>query len=177
MENTMEEHLDTAPDDHYNEAVKPEDAALLDAYSRAVTSVVESVGASVVSISIGTRSARSAFEAMGAGSGFIITPDGYILTNSHVVSSAREIEVTSIDGSQHTATLIGDDPSTDLAIVRVNASSLPYAGLGESTGLKVGQLVIAVGNPFGFQSTVTTGVVSAGVLPPVRSNPPIPKSM
>jgi S1-C subfamily serine protease len=137
------------------------DIELLDAYSRAVTSVVESLGASVVSISIGSRNDHNGFEPMGAGSGFVITPDGYILTNSHVASEARELEVTFMDGNHHSADLIGNDPSTDLAIIRVDASSLPYAALDDSMGLKVGQLVIAVGNPFGFQSTVSTGVISA----------------
>lgn len=134
---------------------------LLDAYSRAVISVVEHVGPAIVSISVGQESPEAAFEPMGAGSGFVITPDGYLLTNSHVVSGARKIEAVFIDGQRLAATVVGDDPTSDLAVIRVNASGLPYATLGDSAALQVGQLVIAMGNPFGFQSTVSTGVVSA----------------
>jgi len=139
----------------------PSDAELLDAYSRAVTSVVESIGPAVVSIHTGEGRRASEFEPRGAGSGFVITPDGYILTNSHVAASAREIQVIFIDGQKRAALLIGHDPSTDLAVLRVNASGLPYATLIDSAGLRVGQLVIAMGNPLGFQSTVSTGVLSS----------------
>jgi len=141
-----------------------EDAAgldLLDAYSRAVVSVVEAVGPAVVSISIGQETARADFEPLGAGSGFIVAPDGYILTNSHVVSDARKVKATLIDGTRYAATLIGADPATDLAVIRVSGSKLPYAELGDSAGLRVGQLIIAMGNPLGFQSTVSSGVISA----------------
>jgi S1-C subfamily serine protease len=134
---------------------------LLDAYSRAVISVVEHVGPAIVSISVGKESEAASFEPMGAGSGFVITPDGYLLTNSHVVSGARKIEAAFIDGRRLAAAVVGDDPSSDLAVMRVNASGLPFATLGDSAALQVGQLVIAMGNPFGFQSTVSTGVVSA----------------
>jgi len=134
---------------------------LLDAYSKAVIAVVEAVGPAVVSISVGQETSRSEFEPMGAGSGFAITPDGYLLTNSHVVADAKKIETTFMDGRRLEATLVGLDASTDLAVIRVNASALPYAELGESSGLRVGQLVIAMGNPLGFQSTVSTGVISA----------------
>ena len=139
----------------------PSDAELLDAYSRAVTAVVERVGPAVVSIHIGKGSRTSEFEPAGAGSGFVITPDGYILTNSHVVANAHEIRALFIDGQKLMATVIGRDPSTDLAVIRVNASGLEYASLIDSSALRVGQLVIAVGNPFGFQSSVSTGVVSS----------------
>jgi S1-C subfamily serine protease len=139
----------------------PSDADLLDAYSRAVTAVVDSVGPAVVSIHIGERKKSSEFEPSGAGSGFVITPDGYILTNSHVAAGAREIRAVFMDGRKLAATLIGHDPSTDLAVLQVNASSLPYTTLIDSSGLRVGQLVIAMGNPLGFQSTVSTGVVSS----------------
>jgi S1-C subfamily serine protease len=139
----------------------PSDSDLLDAYSRAVTSVVEAIGPAVVSIHVGEERRTSEFEPTGAGSGFVITPDGYILTNSHVAAGAREVRVIFIDGQKRDATLIGHDPSTDLAVLRVNASGLPYATLIDSSGLRVGQLVIAMGNPLGFQSTVSTGVVSS----------------
>jgi S1-C subfamily serine protease len=137
------------------------DAEFLDAYSRAVTGVVNAVGPAIVSISLGEATAESEFEPTGAGSGFVITPDGYILTNSHVVSQAGGIKAAFIDGKRLSAAVVGKDPSTDLAVIHVDASRLPYAVLGDSSGLRVGQLVIAMGNPFGFQSTVSTGVVSA----------------
>jgi S1-C subfamily serine protease len=139
----------------------PSDSDLLDAYSRAVTSVVETVGPAVISIHAGEGRNTSEFEPTGAGSGFVITPDGYILTNSHVAASAREVRVMFIDGQKRDATLIGHDPSTDLAVLRVNATGLPYATMIDSAGLRVGQLVIAMGNPLGFQSTVSTGVISS----------------
>ncbi|MFC1850525.1 S1C family serine protease [candidate division CSSED10-310 bacterium] len=134
---------------------------LLDAYSRAVITVVEAVGPAVVSISIGHESRRRSGDATGSGSGFVFAPDGYILTNSHVVSKARQIEVIFTDGRKMPAAVVGEDQATDLAVIRVNADGLPYATMGDSAILRVGQLVIAVGNPFGFQSTVSTGVVSA----------------
>ncbi|NIM58588.1 MAG: trypsin-like serine protease [Candidatus Aminicenantes bacterium] len=137
------------------------DAKLLDAYSHAVISVVEAVGPAIVSISIGRESQEPEFDLIGAGSGFVITPDGYILTNSHVVSKAKKLETIFVDRKRLSTTVIGKDDSTDLAVIQVNASGLPYATLGDSSGLRVGQLVIAMGNPFGFQSTVSTGVISA----------------
>lgn len=137
------------------------DSSLLDAYSRAVTSVVESVGPAIVSISAGQARGGQEFEPVGAGSGFVITPDGYIVTNSHVVAPTREIRVAFVDGRRLDALVIGSDPPTDLAVLRVSGADFPYAELGDSSALRVGQLVIAVGNPFGFQSTVSTGVVSA----------------
>jgi len=134
---------------------------LLDAYSRAVIAVVDAVGPAVVSISVGKATPKPGFELEGAGSGFVITPDGYILTNSHVASAAKRIEAVFTDGRRLPTVLVGDDPSSDLAVIQVDSSGLPYASLGESSHLQVGQLVIAMGNPFGFQSTVSTGVVSA----------------
>jgi S1-C subfamily serine protease len=134
---------------------------LLDAYSRAVITVVDTVGPAVVGIA-GRKSANAhATEQQGAGSGVIITPDGYILTNDHVVQGADSISVTLQDGGSFEATTVGTDPATDLAVLRANGSGFPYATLGNSAALKAGQLVIAIGNPFGFQSTVSTGVVSA----------------
>jgi S1-C subfamily serine protease len=137
------------------------DSDLLDAYSRAVVDVVERTGPAVVSISIGAAEPADAFEPAGAGSGFVIAPDGYIVTNAHVVQAAPRIDVTFMKGDRRKATLIGLDESTDLAVICVNTSGLPHASLGESAGLRVGQLVIAAGNPYGFQSTVSTGVISA----------------
>jgi S1-C subfamily serine protease len=137
-----------------------EDRELLDSYSRSVVSVVERVGPAVVSIVAGGR-ARQGPGVVGAGSGVIFTPDGYVLTNSHVVHEAINLGVTLTDGSTLGATLVGSDPATDLAVIRIEGSGLPTAELGESASLRPGQLVIAIGNPFGFQSTVSAGVVSA----------------
>lgn len=137
------------------------DMELLDAYSRAVVSVVESVGPAVVSITVGGRQLHHEADQAGAGSGVVIAPDGYILTNDHVVRNAKNLMVGLTDGTSLSATLIGKDPATDLAVIRANAAYLPSSTLGSSDRLRVGQLVIAMGNPFGFQSTVSTGVVSA----------------
>lgn len=142
------------------------DGEVLDAYSQAVINAVETVGAAVVSVGMARRAPeqlrrRGMPEMHGAGSGVIITPDGYILTNSHVVSQADRIEIRLQDGRELQATSIGNDPHSDLAVVRVQEAKLPSADLGDSSALRVGQLVIAIGNPLGFQATVTTGVVSA----------------
>ena len=124
------------------------DTQLLDAYSQAVIGVVDAVGPAVVGVS-------------GVGTGMLITPDGYALTNSHVVSAVKAYELSLRDGSTLKAELVGKDPHTDLAVVRAPGAGLPHASLGDSGKLRVGQLVVAIGHPFGFQSTVTTGVVSA----------------
>ncbi|MCE9546649.1 MAG: trypsin-like peptidase domain-containing protein [Planctomycetia bacterium] len=134
------------------------DNELLDAYSRAVTSTVDAVGPAVVNIEI-RRQAQG--ERGGSGSGFVFQEDGFILTNSHVVHGVDKIRVTLSDGFQLDAKLIGDDPATDLAVIRVRSSELPTVPLGDSSAVKVGQLAIAIGNPFGFQASVTAGVVSA----------------
>ena len=146
---------------------------LLDAYSRAVSNVVERVGPSVVHIHVTTsaKPQQSAGvptgaplhdrEVRGSGSGFIFTPDGFILTNSHVVHNASKIDINLNDGRSFPATIIGDDPDTDLAVIRITAPDLVAAEIGDSSALKVGQIAIAIGNPYGFQATVTAGVVSS----------------
>jgi S1-C subfamily serine protease len=137
------------------------DVELLDAYSKAVITVVDAVGPAVVSVSVRKPSSTGEPAQAGAGSGVVFAPDGYILTNDHVVQDSQWLQVSLQDGASFPATLIGTDPATDLAVIRAGASGLPYAAMGESSSLRVGQLVIAIGNPFGFQSTVSTGVVSA----------------
>jgi S1-C subfamily serine protease len=135
------------------------DQPLLDAYSQAVVHAVEAVGPSVVTVELGRNDARRNLG--GQGSGFVVAPDGLILTNSHVVHQADSIHVSLPDGRRLKAELIGEDPDTDLAIVRAGAWDLPSLRLGDSQAIKVGQLVIAIGNPLGFAATVTAGVVSA----------------
>jgi S1-C subfamily serine protease len=141
--------------------VGADDTEILDAYSRAVVSVVDAVGPAVVSITTGRHDADGRAGAGGAGSGVIVTPDGYVLTNNHVVDGAGRVEAALTDGRTLAARLVGADASTDLALIRLAASDLPAASLGRSAPLRVGQLVVAIGNPMGFQSTVSAGVVSA----------------
>jgi S1-C subfamily serine protease len=137
-----------------------EELAALDAYSRTVVGVVDRVGPAVVSVHV-DRQRHDTTMAAGGGSGVIVTPDGYLLTNEHVVRRAARVEITLINGDSVEARVIADDPSTDLAVLRAHASGLPAAGLQTQATLRVGQLIVAIGNPFGFEATVSAGVVSA----------------
>jgi len=137
-------------------AAPPSDEALLDSYSQAVTGAVARVAPSVLHLSVEGARGRA-----GSGSGVVFTPDGYVLTNSHVVSGAKRIGASWTDGAHSAATLIGDDPDTDLALLRLESDAPSFAALGASANLRVGQLVIAIGNPLGFECTVTAGIVSA----------------
>ena len=129
---------------------QPDDDELLDAYSSAVVRAVETIGPAVVRVE----------RERGGGSGVIFTPDGFVLTNSHVVHRAPQLTVTLSDGRATRGDLVGDDPHTDLAVLRIDASSLPWAGLGDSRRVRVGQMAIAIGNPFGFHHSATAGIVS-----------------
>ena len=140
-----------------------DDGELLDSYSKTITRVVEKIAPTVVNIRVqgANREGRRVPDAGGSGSGFVIAPDGFILTNSHVVHGAVQMEATLADGRVFEASLVGDDPETDLAVVRINAPQLVHALFGDSRSIRVGQIAVAIGSPFGFQQTVTAGVVSA----------------
>src|SRR5689334_11679176 len=138
------------------------DDARLDSYSRTITEVVEKVAPAVVNIRAESASRQRGSGPMGgSGSGFLVAPDGFILTNSHVVHGAAKLEVTLADSRSFTANLVGEDQDTDLAVIRIAAPKLPHVKLADSGKVRVGQIAIAIGSPFGFQQTVTAGVVSA----------------
>ena len=132
-----------------------DDAVLLDAYSRTVASAVDRAGPAVACIAVAKKGGS------GSGSGFVFTPDGFMLTNSHVVNGAKRLVATFSDGRESRAHLVGEDPATDLAVIRVEGEPLPAVELGDSAAIRPGQIAIALGNPLGFEHTVTAGVVSA----------------
>jgi S1-C subfamily serine protease len=139
----------------------PNDDELLDSYSSTITRVVETISPAVVNIRVHKTHGEAQNESGGSGSGFVIAPDGFILTNSHVVHGGLKFEVRLADGLVFDAAMIGEDPETDLAVIRINASRLAHARLGDSNSIRVGQIAVAIGSPYGFQHSVTAGVVSA----------------
>jgi S1-C subfamily serine protease len=153
--------FDESPPSQAARPAADDDQALLDAYSNAVIGVTERVGPAVVRVET-TSTVRNARERGGIGSGIVISPDGLVLTNSHVVGSSKQIRLRDIEGIVTEARVLGVDPDTDLALLRADGvRDLRYASLGDSKTLRRGQLVVAIGNPLGFESTVTAGVVSA----------------
>jgi S1-C subfamily serine protease len=147
------------PSTRVDAAESARDGELLDAYSESISSVARIVSPSVVNIRVETQKGQATRQ--GSGSGFVIAPDGFIVTNSHVVHKASALHVTLADGDEFQAALVGEDPETDLAVIRINSPSLPFIQFADSRRLRVGQIAIAIGSPYGFQQTVTAGVVSA----------------
>jgi S1-C subfamily serine protease len=166
MTNRIAELVSNTETDGYTAtavAVEPaSDGELLDAYSNAVINAARRVSPAVVNIDVHMPEAtgKSRGGGHGSGSGFVFTPDGFILTNSHVVHGAAKIEATFHDGQKHLARIVGDDPQTDLAVIHINTDTLESVDFADSSAIRVGQLVVAIGNPYGFQTTVTAGVVS-----------------
>src|SRR6185437_6774564 len=161
MRRILRDVLNEAPNDELRSGHDlGRERGLLDAYSEAVADAAQKVSPSVVNIEVFRQKGANEVPA-GTGSGFVFTPDGFVLTNSHVVAHAHRISVTLLDGRRAEGALVGSDPHSDVAVVRVGASALAAAELGDSGKLRVGQLAIAIGSPYGFQCTVTAGVVSA----------------
>ncbi len=161
----MLQYIDDASEPQEHSTPASSDDQLLDAYSRTVVNVAQKVSEAVVQIKVDKpqrkSSRRGRSQPYGTGSGFIISTDGFVVTNSHVVNGARKIQVSLQDGRQFTAELIGDDPATDIAVVQIRAENLSTVTFGSSDALQVGQIAIAIGNPYGFQYSLTAGVVSA----------------
>jgi len=147
--------------EHQDAEERRTDEDLLDAYSRAVIHTVDKVSPSVVGIEVQRRHGGRSAPPHSSGSGFVFTPDGMVLTNSHVIEDAGRVIVKLPDGREFRGDVVGDDPHTDLGVVRIDGSGLPWASLGDSASVRVGQVVVALGNPLGFQFSVTSGIVSA----------------
>lgn len=167
MQNYLALEGQAAPSGESRRPAAFQDMSLLDAYSQTVVRVTQQVSAAVMHLQVrksaaaGNRPAQANRDAAGTGSGFVISTDGFVVTNSHVVGGAEHIEASLPDGRSFTAHVVGDDPATDIAVIKIDGDNLSPVSFGESNRLQVGQIAIAIGNPFGFQYSVTAGVVSA----------------